>query len=81
MAFPRRQFLHGGAALLGLSALPRLAYAQLYPSRPITLVVPFPAGGPPGICPRAAPSRGCIGDGCNRHALAPPLPASSRRLC
>ena len=46
MAFPRRQFLHGAAASLGLSALPRLACAQLYPSRPITLVVPFPAGGP-----------------------------------
>jgi tripartite-type tricarboxylate transporter receptor subunit TctC len=46
MAFPRRQFLHGAAAALGLSALPRLACAQLYPSRPITLVVPFPAGGP-----------------------------------
>jgi hypothetical protein len=39
MAFPRRQFLHGAAASLGLSALPRLACAQLYPSRPITLVV------------------------------------------
>jgi len=24
MAFPRRQFLHGAAASLGLSALPRL---------------------------------------------------------
>ena len=46
MAFPRRQNLHGAAASLGLSALPRLACAQLYPSRPITLVVPFPAGGP-----------------------------------
>ena len=32
MAFPRRQFLHGAAASLGLSALPRLACAQLYPS-------------------------------------------------
>ena len=46
MVVPRRQFLHGAAAALGLSALPRLACAQLYPSRPITLVVPFPAGGP-----------------------------------
>jgi hypothetical protein len=38
MAFPRRQFLHGAAASLGLSALPRLACAQLFPSRPITLL-------------------------------------------
>jgi hypothetical protein len=77
MAFPRRQFLHGGAALLGLSALPRLAYAQLYPSRPITLVVPFPAGGPPGICPRAAPFSRLHW---RRLQSTRPRPASARKL-
>src|SRR5262245_47077720 len=34
-----------GAALALLSAAPTFAPAQSYPSRPVTLVVPFPAGG------------------------------------
>jgi tripartite-type tricarboxylate transporter receptor subunit TctC len=40
----RRQFLHlaAGAALLALS---HMANAQTYPSRPITMIVPFAAGG------------------------------------
>ena len=42
----RRRFLHGAAAAIGLLASPGLACAQAYPSRPITLIVPFPAGGP-----------------------------------
>ncbi len=43
MNLPRRKFLHLAA---GAAALPRVAYAQAYPTRPITLVVPFAAGGP-----------------------------------
>jgi tripartite-type tricarboxylate transporter receptor subunit TctC len=46
MTMPRRRFLHRAAFALGLWALPGAADAQDYPSRPITLVVPFPAGGP-----------------------------------
>jgi tripartite-type tricarboxylate transporter receptor subunit TctC len=41
----RRQFLHlAGAA--ALTATASSARAQTYPTRPITIVVPFPAGGP-----------------------------------
>jgi tripartite-type tricarboxylate transporter receptor subunit TctC len=43
---PRRRFLllaSGGAVL---PALTRFAGAQAYPSRPVTIVVPYPAGGP-----------------------------------
>lgn len=46
MKLPRRRVLQlatGGAALPIAS---RLAGAETYPSRPITMVVPFPAGGP-----------------------------------
>src|SRR5262249_49133135 len=41
----RRQFLHLAAGAAALPALPPLARARAYPSRPITIVVPFPAGG------------------------------------
>jgi len=44
MQAPRRQFLQlsAGAAALAVS---RFAWAQAYPSRPVRLIVPFPAGG------------------------------------
>ena len=41
----RRRFLHLAVGTLALSACPRLAWAQAYPTRPISLVVPFAAGG------------------------------------
>ena len=41
----RRKFLHLAAGAAVLPALPAFAQAQAYPSRPITIVVPFPAGG------------------------------------
>jgi tripartite-type tricarboxylate transporter receptor subunit TctC len=46
MKFPRRQFLHLAASVAALPAASRIARAQPYPSRPVTIVVPFPAGGP-----------------------------------
>ena len=50
MQLPRRRFLQltarGLAGALALPAFSRIASAQNYPSRPITLVVPFAAGGP-----------------------------------
>jgi len=42
----RRQFLHLAAGAAALPAVSRVAWAQTYPSRPITMIVPFPAGGP-----------------------------------
>ena len=43
---PRRRFLGMAAGAAALSAVPRVARAQTYPTRPITIVVPAPAGGP-----------------------------------
>jgi len=41
----RRQFLHLAVGAAALPAVSRGACAQAYPSRPITMIVPYPAGG------------------------------------
>ena len=41
----RRKFLHLAAGAATLPTLSQRAEAQAYPTRPITMVVPFPAGG------------------------------------
>jgi tripartite-type tricarboxylate transporter receptor subunit TctC len=46
MKLPRRQFLHLAAGVAALPSASRFAWAQTYPARPITMIVPFPAGGP-----------------------------------
>jgi tripartite-type tricarboxylate transporter receptor subunit TctC len=46
MKLSRRQVMRLAAGAAALPAAPYLAAAEIYPSRPVTLVVPFPAGGP-----------------------------------
>jgi tripartite-type tricarboxylate transporter receptor subunit TctC len=45
MRLPRRRFLELAAAATALPALSRLAHGQAYPTRPIRIVVGYPAGG------------------------------------
>ena len=52
MKLPRRRFLHLAAGAAALPALARIASAQAYPTQPITLVAPFPAGGPVDLIAR-----------------------------
>jgi tripartite-type tricarboxylate transporter receptor subunit TctC len=46
MKLPRRRFLHLAASAAALPIASRTARADAYPTRPITLIVPFTAGGP-----------------------------------
>jgi len=45
MAFPRRTFLRLAVGMAASPALPRMAQAEAYPSRPVRIVVGFAAGG------------------------------------
>src|SRR5438067_9298368 len=45
MEFPRRTFLHLAVGAAALPAMPRMARAQAFPSRPVRIAVGFPAGG------------------------------------
>jgi len=57
MKLPRRQFLHLAAGAAALPVLSRTATAQSYPSRPVTMIVPFPAGGGADVIARVMAER------------------------
>jgi tripartite-type tricarboxylate transporter receptor subunit TctC len=46
MKLPRREFLHLAAGAAAVPAVSPIARAQAYPARPISIVVPYAAGGP-----------------------------------
>jgi tripartite-type tricarboxylate transporter receptor subunit TctC len=57
MTIQRREFLHLSAGAVALTVASRTARAQAYPTRPITLNVPFPAGGPTDVIGRIVAER------------------------
>jgi tripartite-type tricarboxylate transporter receptor subunit TctC len=63
MKLPRRRFLQLASGVAALPAASRIARAQTYPTRPITMIVPFPAAGPTDAVARimAEPMRVLLG--------------------
>jgi tripartite-type tricarboxylate transporter receptor subunit TctC len=57
MPFRRRQFLQLVAGAAALQTTSRLAQAQTYPTRPITMIVPFAAGGATDVVGRVVAER------------------------
>src|SRR5436853_4121094 len=49
---PRRRILQLAASAAALPALPRVAWPQAYPARPVRFIVGFPAGNAPDIIAR-----------------------------
>jgi tripartite-type tricarboxylate transporter receptor subunit TctC len=53
----RREFLRLATGAVAVPAVSRIAWAQAYPTRPITIVVPVPAGGPTDVIARIMAER------------------------
>jgi tripartite-type tricarboxylate transporter receptor subunit TctC len=52
MKFPRRRLLRLVAGAAALPAVSNMSWAQAYPMRPVTMIVPFAAGGPVDVLGR-----------------------------
>src|SRR5262245_52111276 len=52
LKLPRRKFLHLATGAAALPALPHIARAQAYPTRPVRIIVGFAAGSAPDVVAR-----------------------------
>jgi hypothetical protein len=61
MKLPRRQFLHFAAGVVALPALSGVAWAQIWPTRPVRIIAGFPPGGGVDLFARLGPVRDVVG--------------------
>jgi len=54
MTLGRRQFLHLAATAAAVPTISSIGRAEVYPARPVHIIVPYPAGGAPDIIGRLA---------------------------
>lgn len=57
MKLARRKFLHLAAGAVALPAMSRITWAQAYPARAITMIVPYPGGAPIDVIGRVLAER------------------------
>jgi hypothetical protein len=60
MKLPRRKFLHLAAGAAAMPTVPRFAWAQAYPTRPVRLIVGSPPGGAADSVTAVGASRSAI---------------------
>ena len=75
----RRAFLHLFACAVAQLAFRRAVRAQSYPERPITLVVPFPAGGPTDVIARIFAER--LRQALGQAAIVENVAGADHRCC
>ena len=91
MTLSRRRFLHLTAGAAALPAVSHSARAQNYPTRPVTMIVPFAAGGPTDVVGRVVAERmkkslgqpiiiENVSGADGRHRCRPGCPCQARRL-
>ena len=84
MKLVRRQFLRLMGAGAALPVLTRTAAALAYPTRPVRVIVPFPAGGGPDVAARLVASwlSDRLGQSSSsRTGRAPAAPLRPKRSC
>src|ERR1700687_5214971 len=75
----RRSFLHLAASAVALPFAPRFARAQTYPTRPVRLIVGFPAGGQVDIIARLTAQ--WLGDRLGQSVVVENKPGAGGNLC